>query len=74
MSVAAMALVTGCGKKQEKAPVEMTRPVKTFTLGDAGEVSIIEFPGETQAIKVAVLAFEISGRIFELPLKEGDVV
>ena len=74
MSVVAMAMVTGCGKKQEEAPAEVVRPAKTFILGNAGEASELEFPGETQAIKVALLAFEVSGRIAELSLKEGDVV
>ncbi len=34
----------------------------------------MELPGETRAIKQAVLAFEVSGRISELLVKEGDVV
>jgi len=69
-----MALVTGCGEKQEEAPVEIARPVKTFTLGNPGEANILEFPGQTEAVKVAVLSFEVSGRITELALKEGDLV
>ena len=34
----------------------------------------MELPGETRAIKEATLAFEVNGRISELPVKEGDVV
>jgi RND family efflux transporter MFP subunit len=74
MSVAAMVLVTGCREKEEEAPVQIARAVKTFTLGSPGEANILEFPGQTQAIKVAVLSFEVSGRITKLDLKEGDVV
>ncbi len=74
LSVAALVLAAGCGKKQEVAPAEVVRPVKTFVLGGAGEARMVEFPGVTQAIKEALLAFEVSGRIAELPVKEGDVV
>ena len=73
MSVVALVLIAGCKEKQEEAAPEIVRPVKTFVLGRAGEARMIEYPGETRAIKEAVLAFEVSGRIAELPVKEGDV-
>ena len=52
----------------------MVRPVKTFKLGQTTGQRTIELPGETKAIKEATLAFEVNGRISELPVKEGDVV
>jgi len=76
VAVAAIALLvaTGCGKKQDEASKEIVRPVKVFTLGQAAGRRIMELPGETRAIKQAVLAFEVSGRISEILVKEGDVV
>jgi RND family efflux transporter MFP subunit len=74
MSVVALVLLAGCRKKQEEAPAEVVRPVKTFILGGVGEARMIGYTGETRAIKEALLAFEVDGRIAELPVKEGDVV
>jgi multidrug efflux system membrane fusion protein len=67
-------VATGCGRKKEETPKEIVRPVKVFTLGEAAGKRTMDLPGETRAIKQAVLAFEVSGRISELLVKEGDVV
>jgi multidrug efflux pump subunit AcrA (membrane-fusion protein) len=67
-------VATGCGKKQEQSQGEIVRPVKTFTLGQVAVQRTMELPGETRVIKEATLAFEVNGRISELPVKEGDVV
>jgi RND family efflux transporter MFP subunit len=76
LALAAIALLvtTGCGRKQEETSKEIVRPVKVFTLGQAAGRRTMDLPGETRAIRRAVLAFEVSGRISELLVKEGDVV
>jgi len=74
VAVIALLVATGCGKNQEEAPKEIVRPVKVFTLGQAAGRRTMDLPGETRAIRQAVLAFEVSGRISELLIKEGDVV
>jgi multidrug efflux system membrane fusion protein len=74
VAVIALLVATGCGKKQEETPKEIVRPVKVFTLGQAAGRRTMDLPGETRAIRQAVLAFEVSGRISELLVKEGDVV
>jgi RND family efflux transporter MFP subunit len=74
MAAIALLVATGCGKKQEQSQGEIVRPVKTFTLGQVTIQRTMELPGETRAIKEATLAFEVNGRISELPVKEGDVV
>ncbi len=74
MAAIALLVATGCGKKQGETSKEIVRPVKVFTLGQAAGGRNMELPGETRAIKQAVLAFEVSGRISELLVKEGDVV
>jgi hypothetical protein len=73
VAVIALLVATGCGKKQEETPKEIVRPVKVFTLGQAAGRRTMDLPGETRAIRQAVLAFEVSGRISELLIKEGDV-
>jgi len=74
VAATALLVVTGCGKKKEEPASEMVRPVKTFKLANTTGQRTIELPGETKAIKEAMLAFEVNGRISELPVKEGDVV
>ena len=74
IATTALLVATGCGKKQEQSQGEIVRPVKTFTLGQVAVQRTMELPGETRAIKEATLAFEVNGRISELPVKEGDVV
>ena len=74
MAATTLLVATGCGKKQEQSQGEIVRPVKTFTLGQVAVQRTMELPGETRAIKEATLAFEVNGRISELPVKEGDVV
>ena len=74
IATTALLVATGCGKKQEQSPGEIVRSVKTFTLGQVAVQRTMELPGETRAIKEATLAFEVNGRISELPVKEGDVV
>ena len=74
MAATTLLVASGCGKKQEQSQGEIVRPVKTFTLGQVAIQRTMELPGETRAIKEATLAFEVNGRISELPVKEGDVV
>ena len=74
MAATTLLVATGCGKKQEQSQGEIVRPVKIFTLGQVAVQRTMELPGETRAIKEATLAFEVNGRISELPVKEGDVV
>ena len=74
MAATTLLVATGCGKKQEQSQGEIVRPVKTFTLGQVAVQRTMELPGETRASKEATLAFEVNGRISELPVKEGDVV
>jgi multidrug efflux system membrane fusion protein len=74
VSAAVLLVGTGCGKKQEESAGGTVRPVKTFKLGQVTGHRSMELPGETKAIKEATIAFEVNGRISELPVKEGDVV
>ena len=74
MTATTLLVATGCGKKQAQSQGEIVRPVKNFTLGQVAVQRTMELPGETRASKEATLAFEVNGRISELPVKEGDVV
>lgn len=63
----------GCGA-DEAPPEAVVRPVKILELGGGNDAQALEFPGTVQAGKHAELAFEVAGRIEELPVTEGQSV
>lgn len=75
VTVAAAVLMSSCGDKDtpKEKPV-VVRPVKTMTIGAAAGESQRSFPGKVKASQEVDLAFEVSGRIVELPVKEGEAV
>ncbi len=62
-----------CGEEPvEQAPV--TRPVKILELGAGASAARLEYPGEISAAQHAEMAFEVPGKIIELPVMEGQEV
>jgi RND family efflux transporter MFP subunit len=73
MVFAGIILAAGC--IQRDSPVaEATRPVKTMVVTTGGSTHVRVFPGKVEASKKAVLAFQVSGLLAKLPLKEGQNV
>jgi RND family efflux transporter MFP subunit len=66
-------LSAGCSSTNS-TPGEEVRPVKTMVVTDGGEPHTRSFPGRIEASKKAVLAFQVSGLIVELPVREGQKV
>jgi RND family efflux transporter MFP subunit len=63
----------GCG--EEPAPEEPSvRAVKILEMGAGGQQETREYPGQISAAQTANLAFEVPGKIVELPVKEGQAV
>jgi len=77
MALLAALSFTGCGQKQQEAPKEVIRPVKT-TLVKAGiGAGGLTLPGKVRASKRVNLAFQkLGGRLTELPIagREGQEV
>lgn len=68
-----LALVIGCGEEPvEEAPV--ARPVKMLALGAGAASDRLEYPGEISAAQHSEMAFEVQGKILELPVIEGQRV
>jgi RND family efflux transporter MFP subunit len=72
-AAAALALAVGAlGCKDEPPPPEpVVRPIKMLTIG-GGLTGTREYPGRLKAVQQADMAFEVSGRITEFILKEGQ--
>ena len=58
----------------EQAPVEtpeVVRPVRVVTISSLRGGDSLSYPGEVQGVQNVNLAFEVSGRIIEMPAREG---
>ncbi len=61
----------------EKAPVEapeVVRPIRIATISGLQGGDSLSYPGEVQGVQNVNLAFEVSGRIIEMPIQEGAAV
>jgi RND family efflux transporter MFP subunit len=56
------------------AEITVVRPVKIHTIGSLDPAAYREYPGTIRAFQNAEMGFEVSGRITEFLVKEGDTV
>jgi RND family efflux transporter MFP subunit len=68
-----VAIVAGCSQQAVNHP-EVIRPVKTMVVTAGGEPHVRSFPGKAEASKKVELAFQVSGLLVQLPVKEGQRV
>ena len=66
-------LVSGCSPKPP-APAEVVRPVKTMVVSAGSESNVRTFPGRVEAANKVELAFQVSGLLVSLPVREGQKV
>lgn len=67
-------LLSACGPEPVAERAEVARPVKTITLGAAAGGATLQIPGSVFAAQSAELAFEVSGRMLERMVEEGQIV
>ena len=72
--VALVATVTGCAKKEEPEKKEAVRPAKIMTIEQLDTTKELKFPGKVQALDRVELSFEVSGRLIEMAVREGQHV
>lgn len=65
--------LSGC-EEPPVAELTVVRPVKIHTIGSLDPAAYREYPGTIRALQTAEMGFEVSGRITEFLVKEGDVV
>ena len=68
-----LALASGCSPKAP-TPTEVVRPVKTMVVSAGAESNVRTFPGRVEASNKVELAFQVSGLLVSLPVREGQKV
>jgi RND family efflux transporter MFP subunit len=66
--------LSACGENGGNTAEPVSRPVKLFTLGETEAVRTLRFPGSVSAVKQSDMAFEVAGRIIDIPVTEGQRV
>ncbi len=64
------AFVAACEKEVVEAP-ELVRPVRILTISTLQGGVTLSYPGEIRGLQNAELAFEVQGRLIELPAEAG---
>ncbi len=70
---ACMLLLAGCAE-EAPPPEPVVRPVRMLEVAVGGSGRVLEFPGKVSAALHADMAFEVSGKIVEFPVTEGQNV
>jgi RND family efflux transporter MFP subunit len=74
LTLAAVFLViSGCGEEVVEQ-VQVVRPIKILTVCGPAGGRVVRYPGEVRPVQNADLAFEVAGRMIELPVVEGEDV
>ena len=66
-------LTAGCSP-EESTPPEVVRPVKTMVVAAGDGLHVRSFPGRVEGSRNVELAFQVSGLLVNLPVKEGQQV
>jgi len=73
--VASLSVFTaGCGKEAPVERAEVARPIKMISIGEGAGGKTLEVPGSVSAAQSADLSFEVSGRMLDRIVEEGQVV
>ncbi|MBV9299755.1 MAG: efflux RND transporter periplasmic adaptor subunit [Verrucomicrobia bacterium] len=73
IAISTLILASGCSPKAP-TPTEVVRPVKTMIVSAGAESSVRTFPGRVEASNKVELAFQVSGLLVSLPVREGQKV
>ncbi len=67
-------VIAGCSEKEEPVKKEVIRPAKIMTIEQAETAKNFKFPGKVQALDRVEISFEVSGKLVEVAVKEGQRV
>jgi len=71
--IAVLATMASCSRPQAETS-ELVRPVKSMVVAAGDDTHVRSFPGKVEASRKVELAFQVSGLLVKLPVKEGQKV
>ena len=74
IAVIVVFVITACSEKEEPVKKEVVRPAKIMTIKALESAKNFKFPGKVQALDRVEISFEVSGKLVELAVKEGQHV
>jgi multidrug efflux system membrane fusion protein len=76
VALSIIVLASGCSPRAPSPTqtTEVVRPVKTMVVSTGAESSVRSFPGRVEASNKVELAFQVSGLLVNLPVREGQRV
>jgi len=74
MALSILVLASGCSRKAPTPTEAVVRPVKTMVVSAGAESKVRTFPGRVEASNKVELAFQVSGTLVNLPVREGQKV
>jgi multidrug efflux pump subunit AcrA (membrane-fusion protein) len=74
MALSILVLASGCSPKAPTATEAVVRPVRTMVVSAGAESHVRTFPGRVEASHKVELAFQVSGLLVSLPVREGQQV
>ena len=66
--------MTGCSKKEEVVKKEVIRPAKIMTIEQTETSKTLKYPGKVRAMDRVDISFEVSGKLVELAVTEGQQI
>ncbi len=70
-----LSVLSGCAEQEPpSANKEVVRPAQIMDVEAANALSGLRFPGRVRAVQRAELAFNLPGRVVELPVQEGQLI
>ena len=73
IALSVIVLASGCSRHAPTS-TEVVRPVKTMVVSAGAESNVRSFPGRVEASNKVELAFQVSGLLVNLPVREGQKV
>jgi membrane fusion protein, multidrug efflux system len=74
IALSILVLASGCSRKAPAPTEVVVRPVRTMVVTTGAESHVRTFPGRVEASNKVELAFQVSGLLVSLPVREGQQV
>lgn len=74
LAAVCLSLISTVSCKKEETREVVAQPVKLFVIDDGKKETFRRFPGEVVSARTGRISFEVSGRLAEFPIENGQLV